>query len=206
MAGHSSQNKSLTSDFSASTLAKKVDAHYNQLHSLCVQFTETYNGMGMTRTETGTLWVAKPNRMKWSYTKPAGKLFVVNGKYGYSYTPGDAQAERYPAKELSDFRSPLRFLLGHTRIEKELSNLQVTQNGTGYELRGVPQGMAARVSDVELTISSEGTIQGIRWKETDGATTEFDLNGEVTDPPIPSGTFTFHAPPGVVVVRGMAPI
>jgi outer membrane lipoprotein carrier protein len=162
--------------------------------------------MGMTRTETGTLWVAKPGRMKWSYTKPAGKLFVVDGKYGYAYTPGDAQAERYPAKELSDFRSPLRFLLGHTRIAKELSDLEVTQSGASYELRGIPQGTEARVSEVKLTVAPDGTIQRIRWKETDGATTEFDLSVEIVNPLIAPGTFTFQAPPGVVVVRGMAPI
>lgn len=162
--------------------------------------------MGMTRTETGTLCVAKPGRMKWSYTKPAGKLFVVDGKYGYSYTPGDAQADRYPAKELSDFRSPLRFLLGHARVEKELLNLKATRSGAGYELHGVPAGMGKQVSDVELTVAPDGTIQSIRWTETDGATTEFELSDEIANPIIPPHMFTFQPPPGVVIVRGTSPI
>ncbi|MEO6829690.1 MAG: outer membrane lipoprotein carrier protein LolA, partial [Acidobacteriaceae bacterium] len=81
----------------AQQIAKRVDAHYNHLHSLRVQFTETYTGMGRKRTESGTLLLAKPGRMKWLYAEPAGKLFVIDGKYGYSYTPGEAQAERYPA-------------------------------------------------------------------------------------------------------------
>jgi outer membrane lipoprotein carrier protein len=162
--------------------------------------------MGMKRTESGTLLLAKPGRMKWSYTQPAGKLFVIDGKYGYSYTPGDAQAERYPAKQLEDFRSPLRFLLGHARIEKELTGLTLTPDGAGYRLSGVPKGMEQRVSQVDLTVTADGMIEAIQWKETDGATTEFDLTNEQPNPPIGNGTFVFQPPAGVVVVRGLAPI
>lgn len=202
-------NSSPTTAITASTLpeiSKRVDRHYNQLRSLSVQFTETYQGMGMKRTESGVLLLEKPGRMRWNYTDPTGKLFVIDGKYGYSYTPGDAQAERYPAKQLEDFRSPLRFLLGHTRIEKELTNLTLTRKGTGYQIRGVPKGMEQRVAEVDLTVTDNGRIEAIQWRETDGATTEFQLSNELPNPPLPADTFSFHAPTGVVVVKGMAPI
>ncbi len=190
----------------AAGICARVDAHYNHLHSLRVQFTETYDGMGIKRLETGTLLLAKPGRMKWSYTEPAGKLFLIDGKYGYAYTPGDAQAERYPAKQLEDFRSPLRFLLGHARIEKELTALTLVPDGLNYRLRGVPKGMEQRVAEVTLTVTAEGTIEAIEWKETDGAMTKFRLMDEQENPTIAADTFTFHAPAGVVVVRGLAPI
>jgi len=187
-------------------ICKQVDQHYNRLHSLRVQFTETYLGMGMKRTESGTLLLEKPGRMRWDYSNPAGKVFVIGEKYGYSYTPGDAQAERYPAKQLQDFRSPLRFLLGHTRIEKELTDLTLSPEGTGYRLRGVPKGMEQRVAEVTLTVTADGGIDAIQWKETDGATTEFQLAHELANPPLPADTFSFHPPAGVAVVKGMAPI
>ncbi len=187
-------------------IAARVDAHYNHLRSLRVQFTETYQGMGMTRTESGTLLLAKPGRMKWSYTQPAGKIFVIDGKYGYSYTPGDAQAERYPAKQLEDFRSPLRFLLGHAQIEKELTGLTMTPDGADYRLQGVPKGMERRISEVDLAVTAGGTIKAIKWKEVDGATTEFRLADEQPNPPMPPDTFSFQPPLGVVVVRGLAPM
>ena len=193
----------------ASTLqeiCKQVDQHYNRLHSLRVQFTETYQGMGMKRTENGTLLLEKPGRMRWNYSKPAGKVFVIDQKYGYSYTPGDAQAERYPAKQLQDFRSPLRFLLGHTRIEKELTDLTLTPKGADYRLRGVPKGMEQRVAEVTLTVTAEGRIDAIEWKETDGAITEFQLTNELANPPLAADTFSFQPPSGVTVVKGMAPI
>jgi len=202
-------NSSQDRQTAASTLpeiCKQVDQHYNRLRSLRVQFTETYQGMGMKRTESGTLLLEKPGRMRWDYSNPAGKVFVIDEKYGYSYTPGDAQAERYPAKQLEDFRSPLRFLLGHTRIEKELTDLTLTPQGADYQLRGVPRDMEQRVAEVTLTVTAEGRIAAIQWKETDGATTEFQLTNELPNPPLPAGTFSFQPPAGVAVVKGMAPI
>jgi outer membrane lipoprotein carrier protein len=187
-------------------ICKQIDQHYNRLHALRVQFTETYRGMGMTRTENGTLLLEKPGRMRWDYSRPAGKVFVIDDKNGYSYTPGDAQAERYPAKQLEDFRSPLRFLLGHTRLEKELSALTLTPEGAGYRLRGVPNGMEQRVAEVTLTVTAEGRIDAIQWKETDGAITEFQLANELANPSLAADTFSFRPPPGVAVVKGLAPI
>ena len=160
----------------------------------------------MKRAENGTLSLQKPGRMRWDYANPAGKVFVINEKFGYSYTPGDAQAERYPAKQLDDFRSPLRFLLGHTRIEKELSNLTLTNEGTDHLLRGIPQGMEQKVAEVTLTVTAQGRIESIQWKETDGAITEFQLTNELANPPLGANTFSFQPPPGVAVVKGMAPI
>ena len=107
----------------AHALAQRVDRHYNQLHSLRAGFTESYEGLGMRRTESGTLLLLKPGRMKWEYSDPPGKLFLLDGKFAWFYSRGDSQVQRIPAKELDDLRSPLRFLLGHTELEKELSNL-----------------------------------------------------------------------------------
>jgi outer membrane lipoprotein carrier protein len=162
--------------------------------------------MGMKRTESGSLLLEKPGRMRWDYSNPAGKVFVIDEKYGYSYTPGDAQAQRYPAKQLEDFRSPLRFLLGHTRIEKELTDLTLIPQGADYQLRGVPKGMEQRVAEVTLTVTAEGRIDAIQWKETDGASTEFQLTKELPNPSLPADAFSFQPPAGVAVVKGMAPI
>jgi len=67
--------------------------------------------LGINRTESGTLLLLKPGRMKWDYSSPAGKLFLLDGRYAWFYSKGDPQVQRIPAKELDDLRSPLRFLL-----------------------------------------------------------------------------------------------
>lgn len=110
---------------SAAALAARIDKHYNSLRSLEVNFTQSFEGMGMNRREAGVLLLKKPGRMRWTYSNPAGKLFVLDGHNGYFYSPGDTTAQRVPVKALDDLRSPLRLLLGHTNLAKELSGLAI---------------------------------------------------------------------------------
>ncbi len=191
---------------SAAALAGKVDAHYNHLHSLTAHFTERYRGMGIDRTETGTLTLSKPGRMRWAYDAPSGKIFVLDGKFAISYTPGDSQALRTPAKQLDDLRSPLRFLLGHTEIAKELDGLTLTLVDGGYTLSGVPRGMQQTVQSIGITVNAEGQIRGMRIVQTDGAETDFTFTGIRENVAAPESDFSFTPPPGVTVINGAAPI
>ena len=191
---------------SAHDLAQRVDHHYNQLHSLKAGFTESYEGLGMQRSESGTLLLLKPGRMKWDYSSPAGKLFLLDGRYAWFYSKGDPQVQRIPAKELDDLRSPLRFLLGHTELDKEMDTLTLAPAAGGrYVLSGQPKGQEKRVTRLTLTVSANGIITGIEIEETDGALTRFTFTGEVPNAPVPADAFRFAAPAGVPVVDVVAP-
>jgi outer membrane lipoprotein carrier protein len=187
-----------------------VDSHYNRLHSLRANFTESYEGLGMSRTESGTLLLLKPGCMRWDYTSPAGKLFLIDGKFAWFYARGETQVQRIPAKELDDLRSPLRFLLGHTQLDKELTGLQFapTSPGNGeYMLIGQPKGQENRVRHISFTIvAATGAMAAIEIEETDGATTRFTFSGEETNVAIPDGAFKFNPPAGVPVVDAIPPV
>lgn len=190
-------------------LANKVDEHYNHLTSLRANYTERYSGMGQQRTETGTLLLRKPGRMRWSYS--TGKLFVLDGKFGVSYTPGDPQAQRVPAKQLDDMRSPLRFLLGHTKLEKELDHLQATPAANGaVTLAGTPHYEMTpgdqRVQKIAVTvIPATGAINGLRIEEIDGTFTEFVFRDLQENVPATDADFRFTPPAGVTVIDGLPP-
>ena len=77
----------------------------------------------MERTEWGTLWLKKPGKMRWEYRSPRDKLFLSDGKDAWFYVPGERQVRRTAVKKLDDLRSPLAFLLGKTKLEKELQAL-----------------------------------------------------------------------------------
>jgi outer membrane lipoprotein carrier protein len=192
---------------SAHEIAQRVDRHYNQLRSLKADFTESYEGMGMQRTERGTLLLAKPGQMRWTYSEPAGKLFVLDGRYAWFYARGDSQVQRIPAKELDDLRSPLRFLLGHTELEKELTGLRLAlASGGQFTLTGQPKGQEKRVARLTLSVTAEGAITGIELEETDGALTRFSFSGEQSNLPIPAENFRFTPPKGVPVVDALPPV
>jgi outer membrane lipoprotein carrier protein len=191
----------------ARELAQRVDHHYNQLHSLKAAFTESYAGLGMQRTESGTLLLLKPGRMRWDYNTPPGKLFLLDGKYALFYSPGDPRVQRMQAKQLDDLRSPLRFLLGHTELEKEMDSLTLAPAPGGrFTLTGQPKGQENRVSRLALTVTSDGTIAGIEIEETDGAITRFTFIGEQPNAAISPNEFHFSAPAGVPVVDAAPPV
>ena len=54
----------------------------------------------MQKSECGTLYLRKPSSMLWQYSLPPGKIFLLDGKYAWFYTKGDAQVQRIPAKEV----------------------------------------------------------------------------------------------------------
>jgi outer membrane lipoprotein carrier protein len=191
----------------AKALARRVDQHYNQLHSLRASFSESFQGLGIERSESGTLLLLKPGRMRWDYSSPAGKLFVLDGKYAWLYTRGDPQVLRIPSKELDDLRSPLRFLLGHTELAREMSNLTLAAAPNGrFILSGQPRGQEARVARLSLTVTADGVITAIEIEETDGALTHFIFAGEQPNAAVSPQELRFAPPPGVPVVDAQPPV
>lgn len=190
----------------ADALLRRIDDHYNRLKSLRARYTEHYAGMGIDRTESGTLLLKKPGRMRWSYEQPEGKLFVLDGKFAWFYTPGDAQAQRTPASQLDDLRSPLRFLLGHTQLKKELVDVSVTEDSHGIHVSGVPRGMEQRIHRLTLDVTASGQIQHMKLDELDGAITEFDFTQVQENVPTREADFVFIPPAGVSIVDALPPV
>jgi outer membrane lipoprotein carrier protein len=187
------------------TIASAVDRRYNHLQTLQAEFTEIYRGAGMERTESGTLWLKKPGKMRWQYRSPREKLFVSDGKSAWFYVPGEPQVRRTPVRQLDDLRSPLAFLLGKTKLEKELSGLSLALDiapltAGNVVLRGVPQTMADRVNQVLIEVTPASWIERIVLEETDGSSTEFRFHDQTEDGKIDDQSFRFVVPPGVEVI------
>lgn len=180
-------------------IASAVDAHYNHLRTLQAEFTELYRGSGMERTESGTLWLKKPGKMRWEYRSPKEKLFVSDGKTAWFYVPEDRQARKSSAKKLEDLRSPLAFLLGKTKLEKELRGLSLAPDieplGSGdVVLRGVPKGLEDQISEIVLEVTPDNRIARLIMQEVDGASTEYRFSDQQEDVKIQDARFGFKPP------------
>ena len=187
-------------------VAQAVDEHYNHLQSLQAEFSEIYQGSGMERVESGTLWLKKPGKMRWEYRSPEEKLFVGDGKNAWLYLPGEKQVRKSSIKNPDDLRSPLAFLLGKTKLEKELETLSFAPDMQPWKpedvmLRGVPRGMEDRVSQVLLEITPGHQIVRILIHGTDDSITEYRFSDQKENLEVPDGKFRFSAPAGSEVVE-----
>jgi len=191
---------------SVSDIARGTDEHYNKLKTFKADFTEVYNGSGISRSESGTLWLKKPGKMRWEYRQPREKLFVTDSHTAFFYVPGERQARKTPLKNLDDIRSPLRYLLGKTKLEKELEGLSFAADRTPARpgdtvLRGMPKDMKDRVSEVVLEVSPGYQIDRIIIRELDGTVTDFLFSNPEENVPVQDSLFRFTPPAGVEVIE-----
>ena len=189
------------------SVAAAVDAHYNHLKTLQADYTEIYRGSSMDRTESGTLWLKKPGKMRWEYRSPSEKLFVSDGRDAWFYVPADRQARKESAKKLDDIRSPLAFLLGKTKLEKELQGLSLAPDLPPLQagdvvLRGIPKAFADQISEIVLEITPGNQIARIVLQSVDGSATEYRFTEQKEDVAVGDAKFQFKPPAGTETVEG----
>jgi outer membrane lipoprotein carrier protein len=144
--------------------------------------------------------------MRWEYRSPKQKLFVSDGKSAWFYVPDDRQARRSDARKLDDIRSPLAFLLGKSKLGKELQGLSLapdvaTLASGDVVLRGVPAALADRISEILLEVTPEHRISRIVMNEVDGSVTEYRFTDQKENEAIPDGRFAFTPPAGTETVE-----
>ena len=194
------------SEPAAVKIAQRVDQKYTALQSLKMEFVESYSGGGRERTESGTLWLKQPGRMRWEYKQPLEKLFVADGKTAYFYVPGERQARRAAIKKLDDVRSPLRFLLGRAKLSKEIDGLHIADTVTTLRpgnvvLAGVPKHMADRVQQVLIEVSPANQIVRLVIEEVDGTVTEFRFTDMAENVMLKDELFKFVPPKNVELIE-----
>lgn len=177
-----------------------IEDRYNHTQTLELGFTETYRLQGRVRVEKGELFLRKPGRMRWQYTAPAGKLFVSDGKFIYSYTPQDHRAEKMKMKEADDLRAPLAFLLGKLHFADDFREFRAHPEDGGIYITAIPKSDKLPYSEVSFLAAPDNSIRRLEVKGQDNSVLEFVFDNEKKDPPIPDTAFRFEAPPGAEYV------
>jgi len=185
----------------AGQLIKQVESRYNGARTLSVQFIEDYSIQGRARpAETGTLTLRKQGKMRWDYTKPAGKLFISDGKTVYLYTAGDNRVEKVPFKETEDMRAPLAFLLGHLDMKREFRDFQTRPGDGGTWLAATAKNDHVPYDKIEMLVAPDGSIRDLKIIQRDSSLLAYSFSNEKLNPPVADKIFHFSIPPGAEVV------
>ena len=109
-------------------------------------------------------------------------------------------------KNLEDLRSPLAFLLGKTKLEKELKALSFAPDIQAWKpedvmLRGVPRGLEDRVEQVVLEITPEHRIARILIHAVDDSVTEYRFSNSKENVEVADKQFRFTAPSGTEMIE-----
>lgn len=204
----------------AHQIVRTLEARYHRPQTLEATFLERYSENGqVVRAEAGVAYFRRPGRMRWEYKSPEKNLFLVDGKYAWFYVPADRTVTRVPAKQSSDWRTPLALLAGEmklsrvcAKVEAALSEEPATPgNAVLYcQLRGEATGqksIAAQVGSQEESVYLEvvpesGDLARVLVQDKGGVTVEFKFENWRFNPSVPPAFFQFDVPPGVAIVNG----
>lgn len=184
-----------------STLLERVEDRYNRARTMKMQFEQTQSGQGqISRTEAGEVYLQKPGRMRWNYTRPAGKFFLTDGKFAYFYSPNTRQVSRSKIKEADDLRAPLAFLIGRLDFRRDFKEFRTSPEGVNTYISATPKSSKAPYSQVDFLVTPDYRIELLKITGQDGSIMRYRLSDEQVNPPIPAGTFEFMKPEGVELV------
>jgi outer membrane lipoprotein carrier protein len=179
-----------------------VEKRYNGAKTLQVEFKESYSAPSRPkRTESGTLFLRKPGRMRWEYSRPAGKLFISDGKHVYLYTPENKRAEKMKLKESEDLRAPLAFLLGRLEFSKEFKKFTANPDPLGTRIVAEPRSQRLPYQQVEFVVDAATTLRRVIVTGYDRSVLDFEFGQEKYNPPLSASVFEFQLPPGAELVQ-----
>jgi outer membrane lipoprotein carrier protein len=201
---------------STRAIVRSFERRYHEAKTLRAAFYERYSdGNGGVSAESGTVYFARPRRMRWEYESPESKLFVVDGKNVWFYVPADHTVSRSKLSESADWRTPLALLAGNADLSKVCRKIEVPGPATGPTeageqptapgdtvLRCIPRGQSAgdTLREVLFEADPRGFLVRILIREVGNVTTEFRFGNWEENLPIPETKFHFVPPPGVAVV------
>lgn len=186
---------------SLQTVLRSVEERYNRPKTMQFLFQQTYGGPGrMTRVESGELTLAKPGKMRWNYTIPSGKVFLVDGTHVWFYSPTAGRVERTKAKESSDLRAPLAFLMGRLEFQRDFREFRYRVENGEYHIVAKPKSEKAPYNEVEFIVATDFAIRELSVTGQDKSTMKFRFTSEQANQKFPAGQFAFKAPDGVPIV------
>lgn len=210
------------------SISAKLEARYRGAHTLSATFLERYTESGqMVRSEAGMAYFRRPGKMRWEYESPEKNLFLVDGKMAWFYVPADHSVTRAPAKQSTDWRTPLALLAGEMKLSRVCARVEPTTaekpdipgNTVLYcPLRGeenAPPHAAGAPADSQEALPNQsvylevapatGDLARVLVRQKGGVEVEFKFADWRFDPPLGDTFFRFDVPPGVAIVNADSP-
>jgi outer membrane lipoprotein carrier protein len=206
-------------------LVTLLEARYRPARTMQARFLERYSENNrVIRSEAGIVYFRRQGKMRWEYEAPEKNLFLVDGKTAWFYVPGDHTVTRVPAKQSTDWRTPLALLAGEMKLSRVCARVEPTKveqpdtpgNAVLYcPLRGEESKPEHAANDagekqetspkesVYLEISpDQGDLARVLVREEGGVVIEYKFSDWRFNPPLADSLFRFEVPPGVAIVRG----
>lgn len=187
-------------------LVEKVQKVYEGTADLHAHFSQINQGVMGKRLASGEVWLKKPGRMRWDYSKPEKKLFIADGAVLWVYEPEDEQVFKQPLSS-SQLPAQVSFLFGKGKLSDDfdISRLEGTGSGLGgpgdVVLKLVPKVATAQYRYLAFVVDPKTSLvrETVVYDQQGGSNHLIFSNIE-TNVKVPDSRFHFTPPEGVKVI------
>jgi outer membrane lipoprotein carrier protein len=191
----------------AAALAGRVQQRYNTIKDFEGDFVQSYEGgvLKTRTTESGTMAIKRPGRMRWIYARPEKKEFVSDGVRIYSYIPADKQVIVSPAPGPDDPTTPALFLSGQADLGRDFTASFSELPGMAPGLTGLK--LVSRKADPDyqwIGLGVEPQSLQVRYLvavDTQGGRSAFTFSNLKENRGLSDKYFEFRIPRGVDVIN-----
>ena len=186
---------------SAADLASRMQARYRTIQDFSADFTQTYQGVlaRSARTESGTLIIKKPSRIRFEYTRPEKKTFVSNGVVFRSYLPESRMGTEDPLPKGNEQSTALLFLAGTGDLVRDFqASMPGTQPEGEWHLLLTPRRKQADFETLTLILDrSSLALRGFTTVDDQGTST-IRLSNLKENTGVKDTAFDFTFPKGTI--------
>jgi outer membrane lipoprotein carrier protein len=190
----------------ADVLARDLQARYQLVRDFSADFVQSYRGgvLKTQTTESGTVAVKKPGKMRWTYVKPERKELVSNGSQMFWYIPEDKQVTVWNTADRAT--TPDLFLSGRGDIARDFTPSYVESAVAGtIALKLVPRKSEPEYEYLILALDpAKLQIRGLTTRDHQGGDSTWIFANMKENRGLSDKDFEFSRPRGVTVVTDTA--
>jgi outer membrane lipoprotein carrier protein len=185
----------------AGTLAK-IRAAYATAGSVSCTFVQTYApaGFAPTSPETGKLVLQAPDRVRFDYDGPEGKVFTFDGTAGRQYVAADRQLVVKRLAPGDRERLPIVFLESTEELLARYDAAEAPADNGLVEVVLTPKRRGALKSASLLAVAGTGEVKRLVLVDAAGNRTTFTLTQKIPGAKRPDADFALAPPEGTKIL------
>jgi len=183
-----------------------VQARYDATQNFAADFNQEMRieAGGQILKSNGKVWFRRPGRMRWEYVAPEKQTIVADGETLWIVQPEDNQVLKAPLANAFESRTPVSFLLGVARIERDFRATLLSPAEDGRLRLQLEPLIAEEGSLGSLILEVDPTTYDVAAaiiRDPLGNTTRVTLSDLRRNESVDEALFMFERPPGMDVIE-----
>ena len=141
-------------------------------------FVQTYTPAGFSsgESESGTVAFDLPERVRWDYTEPYPRSYLVDGGIVYAWSDGDEAGRRLALDSAEAQHLDLLRLDAAQLAQRYVAERATGATGSGVEVVLTPLAPGSEIAEARIAVGPELTLTSLSYSDREGNATRFELS------------------------------